>query len=449
MERGTAGPGLSFVLASTQGTPGATPRSGVFVAPVDRLVTKPFLIVTASAFAFFMYVGTLAPLVPLYIEGPLGRDEFAVGLNVAGFAIGAILARPMIGSLANRFGRRKVIVGGALIAAFGGLGMSQVDTLAPLLAFRMLTGIGEAAVFVGAATLIADLSPRDRRAEGASYFSVAIFTALGIGPVFGEWFLDDTHFERTFLAAAFFALMCGLAGCFAPDHVVSSDSHDDEAAFTDLGLEPAGLQRYFHRAALLPGLVLAFGVGGITTFFLFVPQYSRDLGLASSSGIFFAYAMVTLALRIVGARLPERLGPRRTVTIALSATGVGLVAVASVGEIWAIWVAALLLGVGAAFLYPSLNALAVNRVGDRERAVVISSFTMFFELGSAVAGLAVGRLAAVVGKQDAFFGGVVGVAVGLVVLRRWLVPAGSAEAMGVGRLDGGRGDADHLSSPHT
>ena len=47
----------------------------------ERLITRPFVIVTLSAFAFFMYIGTLVPLVPLFIEGPLDGGEFGIGLN--------------------------------------------------------------------------------------------------------------------------------------------------------------------------------------------------------------------------------------------------------------------------------------------------------------------------------------------------------------------------------
>ena len=86
-----------------------------------------------------------------------------------------------------------------------------------------------------------------------------------------------------------------------------------------------------------------------------------------------------------------------------------------------------MIGIGAAFNYPSLNALTVNRVADAERAQAISSFTMFFEIGSAVSGLAVGALAQLVGKQSAFYGGVVMVLAGMVVLRRWVVPLDSPD----------------------
>ena len=400
-----------------------------YVAPTDRLITRPFVVVTVSALAFFMYIGTLLPLIPLYIESDvIGGGPFGVGLNVAVFAVTAVLARPFIGRLADRFGRRAVMVSGALIASVGGFGMSQVVSLEPLLGFRALTGIGEAAMFVGAATLIADLSPRDRRAEGASYFSVAVFTGLGLGPVFGEWLLHDTRFERTFIAGGIFAVVAASIACFVPPFVVSPDEQSAHTRSDAPAPEFTGISKYVHPAAVLPGLVLALGVGGLTTFFLFIPEYSRDLGLSSSGGLFLVYALMSLLIRLFGASLPERLGPRRMVTIALLSFAVGLTAIAVVQSVLVLWLAAALIGIGAAFNYPSLNALTVNRVTDSERAVAISSFTMFFEIGSAVSGVAVGGLAQFVGKQHAFFGGVAMVVAGLIVLRRYVVPLDAADA---------------------
>ncbi len=396
----------------------------------DRLVTRPFVIVTVSAFAFFMYIGTLVPLVPLFIEGPLEGGEFGVGLNAAVFAIAAIFARPFLGRLADRYGRRSIIIGGALTAATGGMLMSQVDSLALLMFLRVLTGVGEAAVFVGSATLIADLSPRERRAEGASYFSVAVFSGLGMGPVFGEWLLDDVNFERTFLAAGSFAILAAAIAVFAPARVESPDDADDlqfadsgeHGAAPMLSLADSGIFKFIHPAAILPGAVLALGVGGLTTFFLFIPDYARTHGFKSSGGLFLAYATVSLVIRVFGAKWPERLGPRRAVSIALLSMAAGLVVFAVAPSVPGLWVGALLIGLGAAFNYPSLMALTVNSATDEDRASAISSFTMFFEIGSAGAGITIGVLAQLFGKQYGFYGGVASCLIGLWVLRTKVAP---------------------------
>ena len=43
------------------------------------------MLVTAVALIFFVYVGMMVPIVPLFIEGPLDAGEFGIGLTVAVF----------------------------------------------------------------------------------------------------------------------------------------------------------------------------------------------------------------------------------------------------------------------------------------------------------------------------------------------------------------------------
>jgi MFS family permease len=390
----------------------------------DRLVTRPFLTVTAAALVFFVYIGMLVPIVPLFVEGPLGAGEFGIGLTIAVFAITAIVARPFIGRLADRFGRRALMVGGAAGAAVAGMASGQVDAFWQLLLLRGVTGVGEAAVFVGAATLIADLSPAERRAEGASYFSVAVFGGIGIGPIIGEWVLDDTQFERAFFVAGLFALAGAVLSLWAPSRVETGADDDDVGEVA----RATGIHRFMHPAAVMPGVVLAAATAAFACFSAFVPDHAREVGLATSGGLFAVYSATSLVVRLLGARLPERLGPRRAVTIALVNVAIALTILATVPTVWALYVASVFVGFGMALNYPSLFALTVNKVSDRERAFAISSFTMFFEIGSAFGGLAIGALAQQVGKQDAFFGGVACCLVGLYLLRYRLLPAGSPDA---------------------
>jgi MFS family permease len=409
-----------------------------------RLVTLPFVIVTFTAFAFFVYIGMLIPIIPLFIEGPLDAGELGIGLNIAAFAVAAIIARPMIGRLADRYGRRSVIIAGAVLAAFAGASVGQVDVFWTMLPLRMLTGIGEAAVFVGAATLITDLSPRERRAEGASYFSVAVFSGLGIGPILGEHVLDDTQFERAFLVAGAFALIASAIAVFAPN---SSSVADDASTNEIEPIERSGWRAFVHPAALLPGIVLAAGIGGLTTFFSFAPEYARTVGLANSGGLFLVYSLVSLVIRIFGAKLPERLGARRAVTMALLSMLAGLLVLGAVRSVASLWIGAALIGLGAAFNYPSLLALTVNRVSDSERASAVSSFTMFFEVGSAVGGLTIGAFAQIVGKQIGFFGGAASCLLGLWLLRVYVVPVGHPDGDPTSSNSPDRANFDAVESP--
>jgi len=393
----------------------------MFDVPRPRLVTKEFLAVTLATGAFFVYVGMLLPLLPRFIEDELGAGELGVGLSVATFALAAIAIRPLIARLIDARGRRAVMIGGALIAALGGALTATADSLGPLLAMRAIAGIGEAALFVGAATVVSDLAPPDRRAEAASYFSVAVFTGIGIGPVLGELILDGDRYQLAFAGAAGFAV---LAAVLAVAVTTRPPLVDDDAP----ALAPrTGFSRFIHPAAVGPGLVLASGIAAFSVFAAFLPDHSREVGLAASGGLFTAYSVVCLVLRITGARLPERLGPRRSVTIAFVTVAAALAGLAAFPYVWALWAAAIVIGVGMAFLYPSLMALTVNRVDERERPAAISSFTMFFEIGTVTGGLALGAVAELASKRAAFAGAVLLCAAGLWLMRTHVVPASDDE----------------------
>lgn len=366
------------------------------------MITKPFVAVTAVTAAFFLYVGMLVPILPRFIEDELHGGELGVGASVAVFALTAVVARPFIAKVIERIGRRPVIQIGAAIAGVAGIATVLADGMVSLLVLRGIAGIGEASLFVAAATLVADLAPPDRRAEAASYFSVAVFGGLGIGPIFGELVVGDDRFHLAFAIAGGAALVAALLAFVIPV-VAHAEADDDELTPVTVSARRA----LIHPAALGPGLVLASGISAFAVFSAFLPDHARDIGLGGSGGLFALYSVVCLLLRLFGARLPERLGARTSVTIALSATGTSMALLATVPAAWALWSAAALIGVGQAFAYPSLMALTIDRVSERERPVALGSFTMFFDLGSIVGGLALGLVAEQLGKRSAFAGGVV------------------------------------------
>lgn len=388
--------------------------------PPDRLISKPFVIVTAAAAAFFVYVGVLVPIVPPFISDELGAGELGVGLSLAVFALTSITARPLIGRLVERFGRRALMVSGALIAGVAGFLCAMAHTLWLLLVLRGIAGVGEAALFVAAATMIADLAPPERRAEAASYFSVAVFGGLGVGPIIGDAVLGDDRYYRAFLIAGVFAWVAALLSLAVPRVVVAADAgmHDD----VELP-ERRGIARVMHPEAVWPGLTLACGIAGFAVFSAFLPQHAKDIGLGSSGGLFAVYSLVCLILRFAGAKSLERLGVRWAVSIAFGSLAVSLGSLALFPTAWALWTAAAVIGIASAFLYPSLMAFTVNRVDERERPIAISSFTMFFEVGNISGGLVFGLIAQLASIRAAFGSVVVVCIVGTWLLRTKVIAA--------------------------
>ena len=64
----------------------ATPVADHTGAP-SRLVTLPFVAVTASMLLFFLYVGMAMVAIPRFVEFELGGGEIGIGLSIAAFAV--------------------------------------------------------------------------------------------------------------------------------------------------------------------------------------------------------------------------------------------------------------------------------------------------------------------------------------------------------------------------
>jgi MFS family permease len=351
-----------------------------------RLITPAFLLITLSTFAYFIAIGALVPTLPRYVEGPLGGTGGSVGLAMGAFAISAVLMRPFVGRLGDRRGRRILIVGGALLVGVSVLGYLVAESLPVLVALRVLTGAGEAFFYVGAAAGINDLAADSRRGEALSYFSLALYAGLAVGPVVGEIVLENGTFDDAWWVAVVASFVAAGLGLRVPE---TRTHHDD--------IQPSG--KLISRGALLPGTVLLASVWGLSGFNTFVPLYADELGIASRV-VFIAYSIVVLGIRLFGARIPDVLGPWRTARDALIVASIGLAMMGVWRSPTGLVVGSVVFAIGQAMTFPALMTMAVRGAPASERGAVVGTFTSFFDAGFGLGAVALGVV------SDAFgFGG--------------------------------------------
>lgn len=150
------------------------------------LLTPRFLALCGGVTLYFLGLNMTLSVLPLFVEGDLGGTDAQVGIAVSSFGLAAACIRPVIGPLGDRYGRRRLVVIGSVVAGLATLATATATTLLMVIGFRAIAGLGEAAVFVGAASAAQDLASDERRGEAASYFSLAIYTSLFVGPPLGE-----------------------------------------------------------------------------------------------------------------------------------------------------------------------------------------------------------------------------------------------------------------------
>ena len=195
-----------------------------------------------------------------------------------------MLLRPYAGRLGDRYGRRLLVIVGAFVVAVSAALYPLASNLGFLVVARILGGLGEAAFFVGAGTMIADLAPVDRRGEAISYWSVAVYSGLAFGPVLGEVVLDAADYDTVWIVSALLALAAGLLALGTRETLTD----EARAAIARERRAPAAAEP---QSRSRPGIVLFLGLCGLAGFTELVPLYVEDIGLDDSRFIFLLYGV--------------------------------------------------------------------------------------------------------------------------------------------------------------
>jgi MFS family permease len=355
-----------------------------------RLITPAFVTVGVATLAYFTADGLLLPAVPLYVEGPLGGGDVAVGITVGAFSVTALVLRPWAGRLGDRRGRRLLMmVGGATVGA-SVAAYAVASSVPVLVALRLVSGVGEAFFFTGAAAAIADMAPEERRGEAVSFFSLALYVGIGVGPLLGEASIQGLGYTPTWLFGGGLGLLAAALALAVPE--TRPEGLDADQASSKL----------IHPFALLPGTVLLASVMGMSGYFAFLPLHALAVGLGGSRFVFLLYSGIVVVIRSVGARIPDVLGPERTSRISLLSSAVGLAIVALWRVPAGVLVGTSVFAVGSALAFPGLMVLALRGTRPGERGSVLGTFTAFVDLGFGIGPATLGLVAEASGYGGAF-----------------------------------------------
>jgi MFS transporter, DHA1 family, multidrug resistance protein len=163
-----------------------------------------------SLVIFLQWLGASAilPLLPLYLRTQGGSDQ-TVGAVMAAYFVAAVLFQYPAGELADRIGRRAVLVGGLVI--YAGASLAFVLDLGPAtdIALRGLQGCGAGAVEVAALATVAGAVPLEQRGRAFGSIYRGQLAGMAIGPLVGG-FIGVGSMDFLFVGAA----LTSLIACF-------------------------------------------------------------------------------------------------------------------------------------------------------------------------------------------------------------------------------------------
>ncbi len=379
----------------------------MYTAGTDTLLRPAFALVWLYSLATTLASASLLPVLPLYVRGPLGGGDIAVGIVMSGALLMAALLQPLLGRLSDRHGRRILLAGGPLLFSTAVALFPLASDPGALFALRAVGGVGDAACIVGAVTVVNDLAPDSRRGEAYSIYSLSTWAGLGLGPVIG----DFVH--RAYSFDAVWAVSVGLSLTGAAAALVLPETRPRWTL-----ARPAFA--LFSRPAAIPGLVIALEMFGFAALVVFTPLYARELGMQGAGLVLLVNAAVLVSMRVLARRLPDRVGPRRAASAGVLLAAGGLALPAAVAQPAALYAGAAIFGAGHALLYPAVFVLAVGRAAPDERSAALGSLKACEGLGFAVGATLLGVTAALGGYGLVFAVGAAITLTGLVPIRAFL-----------------------------
>jgi DHA1 family multidrug resistance protein-like MFS transporter len=183
-----------------------TPRTQLPPASdsVDNTVER--LVRTLALTTFLLWVGasSILPLLPEYLRSR-GSSDALVGVVMASYFVAALACQYPAGRLADRIGRRPVLLGGLLCYAAGSFGF-----LAPVgpgidIGFRCLQGAGAGAAEVASLAMISGAVELAKRGRAFASIYGAQLAAMAIGPLAGS-LIGLSDMEIVFALAGSIAL---------------------------------------------------------------------------------------------------------------------------------------------------------------------------------------------------------------------------------------------------
>lgn len=301
------------------------------------------------------------PFMPLYVQevgiATRGSVEFWSGLSFSSQAFTMMLAAPIWGAYADRYGRKVMLVratfGGAILLVLMGL----VQNAEQLVILRTIQGF-VTGVVPAVNALVAASAPRERIGESLGLLNTSRAAGVAIGPVIGGILGDAFGFRESFWITGALLAISGIAALFWVHEEFVPVKNAKRVGFFDA----------YKVILKLPGMTGLYGLNFLrslaqTMIFPMIALFVAQLlgvteGAASITGLIIGLASFTAAASgVYLGKLGDRIGHTKILLVSAAAAALLYAPQPFVTHVWQLVVLQALQGFAAGGLIPSLSSL--------------------------------------------------------------------------------------------
>lgn len=305
--------------------------------------------------------GIVFPFLPLYVKelgvATRGSVEFWSGMVFSGQAVTMMIMSPIWGSVADRVGRKPMLVratlGGAVILTL----MGFVKNAEQLVVLRTIQGMITGTI-AAANALVAGTSPREHSGESLGLLQTGNWVGIAAGPVLGGLIGDALGFRESFWITGVLLGISGLAVLFLVHEEFRPEGREHRRGFFDdystilhapgmVGLYTLNFMRSLGFSVILPIAPL-----------LVMSLMGTERGVATVTGTLMGVAAFTGAVSAVWlGRLGDRIGHRQVLVASAALAVIFYLPQPFVTSAWQLVLLQALSGFAAGGMVPAIGAL--------------------------------------------------------------------------------------------
>lgn len=297
----------------------------------------------------------------------LGTSEASIRLILSIYTFGMAVGQLIIGALSDRYGRRRLMIGGGLVVAIAALSASKAEDLTTLLLSCVVLGVGSASGLVTGRAVIADKTTGKQATKYFSLLQMVVSMGPIAGPLAGAALLTFGDWRIIFAGLSAFAVVGVVAAMMFVPETLNPQAKQSAHPFKVLSLMGEVLR---NRQYLLFAATMWLGFGML---FAYISSssfiFQSTLGLSSQAYAldFAANGIGLVAASLLTSRLALRFAPERIILFGLILQGLAMVSLifltsTNTVTVWTVAICLFLLATSMGFVFGPATSLAVAPV---------------------------------------------------------------------------------------